>query len=82
MSDSSTMKNLPSTVTQSIGNIQDQIATYGAQLQDYLKNVKADISDYKFAVEKIEGGLDIDFRFKAQVKVSNPSASEKTSHTM
>ena len=76
------MKNIPSTVTQNIGNIQDQLATYGAQLQDYLQNVKADISDYKFAVEKIEGGLDIDFRFKAQVKVSNMGGSEKTSDTM
>jgi hypothetical protein len=71
MSDSPTQtKDLSGNVKESIGNIQDQLATYGAQIQDYLKSFKADISDYKFAVEKTESGLDIDVRFKAQVKLS------------
>jgi hypothetical protein len=64
------MKDMAPNTTERLGNIQDQLATYGAQIQDYLKNVKADISDYKFAVEKSENGLDIDVRFKARVTMS------------
>jgi hypothetical protein len=69
MSDSKTTKDLSANMGEKLGNIQDQLATYGVQIQDYLKSVKAEISDYKFAVEKNENGLGIDVRFKAQVKM-------------
>ena len=67
---SDSVKEQPTTVSQSVGDIQDQLATYGAQIQDYLKNVRADLSDYKFAVERTKDGLSIDVRFKASVKLS------------
>jgi gas vesicle protein len=67
MNDSKTSKDLSPNARESLGNIQDQLATYGSQIQEYLKTVKAEISDYKFAVEKSPTGLDIDVRFKAQV---------------
>ena len=73
MSDSTNTKDLSANTGEKLGNIQDQLATYGTQIQDYLKGVKAEISDYKFAVEKNENGLDIDVRFKAQVKMQETS---------
>ena len=78
-SSTSSTKNLTSNATEKLGNIQDQLATYGAQIQDYLKNVKADVSDYKFAVEKSENGLDIDVRFKAHVTMSELDEDTTTS---
>jgi hypothetical protein len=73
MSDSKTSKDLSPDAGEKLDNIQDQLANYGAQISEYLKGVKADISDYKFAVEKTPNGLDIDVRFKAQVKLTETS---------
>jgi hypothetical protein len=70
MSDSKKTEDLSPNMGETIGNIKDQLSTYGAQIQDYLKNVKAEVSDYKFTVEKSEQGLDIDVRFKAKVRMN------------
>ena len=75
-------KDLSSTTSQTLGTIQDQLATYGAQIQDYLKNMQAEVSDYKFAVEKTESGLDIDVRFKAQVRLSNMEEDDEPAMRM
>jgi hypothetical protein len=73
MSDSDITKDLSPNMSEKLGKIQDQLATYGTQIQEFLKRVKADVSDYKSAVEKSPNGLDIDVRFKAQVKLQGSS---------
>lgn len=56
-------------VGQSLDNVRSQLATYGAQIQEYLKNVNATVENYKFSVEKKEsGGLSIDIEFKATIQ--------------
>lgn len=75
MSDST--KDLSTNANEKLGNIQEQLASYGTQLQNYLNNVKADIHDYKFSVEKRENGLDIDVRFKAEVRLDAATDTTK-----
>jgi hypothetical protein len=54
---------------QSMDSIKNQLATYGTQIQEYLKNVNATVEDYKFSIEKKEnGGLSIDIEFKATIQ--------------
>jgi hypothetical protein len=55
-------------VGQSLDSIKTQLATYGNQIQEYLKNVNATVEDYKFSIEKKENGLSIDIEFKASIQ--------------
>ncbi len=56
--------------TQSSREIQSQIATYGSQIRDLLSNVKANVEQSKFSVEKIQNGIIVDIAFKATIDFS------------
>lgn len=63
------MSNSNVDVSQSMDNIKNQLATYGNQIQEYLRKANAKVDDYKFAIEKKEnGGLSIDILFKATIQ--------------
>jgi hypothetical protein len=54
---------------ESMDNVKNQLANYGAQIQEYLKNINATVDDYKFSIEKKEnGGLSVDIAFKATIQ--------------
>jgi hypothetical protein len=56
-------------IGESIDSIKTQLSTYGNQIQEYLKNVNATVEDYKFSIEKKDGGgLAIDIEFKATIQ--------------
>jgi hypothetical protein len=55
-------------VGQSIDSIRTQLSSYGNQIQEYLKNVNAQVEDYKFSIEKRDNGLSIDIEFKATIQ--------------
>jgi conjugal transfer/entry exclusion protein len=58
-------------VGQSLDSIRNQLTTYGSQIQEYLKNVNANVEDYKFSIEKKENGLSVDIEFKASIQGKN-----------
>jgi len=50
-------------------NIKNQLANYGSQIQEYLRNVNASVDDYKFSIEKKpNGGLSVDISFNATIQ--------------
>jgi hypothetical protein len=53
---------------QSAIDVRKHLSTYGDQLMQYLKNGKVEIKEYKFAVDKIENGIQIDIALKALIK--------------
>lgn len=56
-------------LNESVDNIKNQLATYGSQIQEYLKNMNATVDDYKFSIEKRQdGGLSVDIVFKATIQ--------------
>ncbi|MGI0090399.1 MAG: hypothetical protein ACREBS_01695 [Nitrososphaerales archaeon] len=63
---------------ESMSNVQQQLMTYGNQIQQLLNTVAANIEDYRFTVEKIEDGLKIDVAFKATIRAKGGSSQEAT----
>jgi predicted phage gp36 major capsid-like protein len=51
-----------------VENIQKQISDFGNQIKEYLNRIDADIQGYKFSVQRVPNGLDIDLLFKATIK--------------
>ncbi len=55
-------------LSQSMDSVKGQLMTYGSQIQEYLAKVDAKVENYKFSVEKTEGGLSIDCQFRATLQ--------------
>ena len=55
-------------LSQSMDNVKSQLMTYGSQIQEYLGKVDAKVENYKFSIEKSDGGLSIDCQFKATIQ--------------
>lgn len=70
-------KHSEKVVNQAIGNIQNQISAFGNQLEEYLDSIDADIQGYKFSVEKVDNGLNIDVLFKAKIKAQRESTKKE-----
>jgi hypothetical protein len=52
-------------------DIKNQLATYAAEIQEFLRNVNANVEDYKFSIKKSENGMSVDIAFKANVENRN-----------
>jgi len=55
-------------LNQSMDNVKNQLITYGNQIQEYLGKIDAKVENYKFSIEKTDGGLSIDCHFKATIQ--------------
>ena len=55
-------------LSQSMENVKSQLISYGNQIQEYLGKIDAKVENYKFSIEKTDGGLSIDCHFKATIQ--------------
>ena len=60
-------------INQSMDTVRNQLTTYGTQISEYLGKIDAKVDRYKFSVEKIDGGLSIDFQLSAMIKNNQES---------
>jgi len=54
--------------TISLEDARAKLYSFGTQIQEYLDKVDASVDNYKFSVEKSDGGIAVDIAFKAIVK--------------
>jgi hypothetical protein len=69
MSDSNNSSEKKNTV--SIGDVRQQLSKYGQQLNSYLRQVDANVENYKFLVEKAPEGISIAFSLKATINTKS-----------
>jgi hypothetical protein len=53
---------------ESMENARYQLLTYGNQIQEYLNKIHAEVTNYKFLIEKKGNDTLVDIQFKASVK--------------
>jgi len=54
--------------TISLEDAKAKLTSFGTQIQEYLDKVDANVENYKFSIEKTNGGIAVDVAFKAIVK--------------
>jgi len=53
----------------SMDAVRSRLTTYGSQIQEFLNGINANVEDYRFSMEKTEGGgLAIDIKFRATIQ--------------
>jgi ElaB/YqjD/DUF883 family membrane-anchored ribosome-binding protein len=68
------LQGMSTKTKESMDNIRSQIMAYGNQIQEYLNKVNAQVTDYKFSVEKSGSGIAIEVAFKANITMKENSS--------